>query len=68
MQRRPFFAVCATAGLSAALLSAAVQAQEAPVYRFSPVNQYGLELTARYWNPIIEYVSNKSGVKLQLKI
>jgi len=46
----------------------AVQAQEGPVYRFSPVNQYGLELTAKYWNPIIEYITAKSGVKLQLKI
>lgn len=43
-------------------------AQENGVYRFSPVNQYGIELTASYWNPIIDYVSNKSGVKLQLKI
>jgi phosphonate transport system substrate-binding protein len=44
------------------------QAGENAVYRFSPVNQYGIELTARYWNPIIDYVSSKSGVKLQLKI
>ena len=43
-------------------------AQDAGVYRFSPVNQYGIELTASYWNPIIDYVSAKSGVKLQLKI
>jgi phosphonate transport system substrate-binding protein len=43
-------------------------AQENGVFRFSPVNQYGIELTASYWNPIIEYVSSKSGVKLQLKI
>ncbi|MFM1909150.1 MAG: hypothetical protein RLZZ591_2827 [Pseudomonadota bacterium] len=47
---------------------APVQAQDNGVYRFSPVNQYGIELTASYWNPIIEYVSRKSGVKLQLKI
>lgn len=45
-----------------------VQAQENGVYRFSPVNQYGIELTASYWNPIIDYVSTRSGVKLQLKI
>lgn len=38
------------------------------VYQFSPVNQYGIQLTAAYWNPIINYVSAKSGVKLQLKI
>lgn len=37
-------------------------------YRFSPVNQYGINLTAGYWNPIISYVSEKSGVKLVLKI
>ena len=43
-------------------------AQGSGGYRFSPVNQYGIELTASYWNPIIEYVSGKSGVKLQLKI
>ena len=38
------------------------------VYRFSPVNQYDIQLTAAYWNPIIDYVSEKSGVKLNLKI
>ena len=38
------------------------------VYRFSPVNQYGIALTAAYWNPVIAYVSERSGVKLQLRI
>jgi phosphonate transport system substrate-binding protein len=37
-------------------------------YNFSPVNQFGIQLTAAYWNPIISYVSEKSGVKLNLKI
>ncbi|MDD0810500.1 phosphate/phosphite/phosphonate ABC transporter substrate-binding protein [Curvibacter sp. RS43] len=41
---------------------------EPNTYRFSPVNQYGINLTAAYWNPIIAYVSEKSGIKLQLKI
>lgn len=45
-----------------------VQAQPDGTYRFSPVNQYGINLTAAYWNPIISYVSEKSGVKLQLKL
>ena len=49
-------------------LCPAVWAQDNGVYRFSPVNQYGLELTASYWNPIIDYVSTKSGVPLKLKI
>jgi phosphonate transport system substrate-binding protein len=43
-------------------------AQGAEGYRFSPVNQYGINLTAAYWNPIIGYVSEKSGVKLTLRI
>lgn len=43
-------------------------AQSASAYRFSPVNQYGLELTARYWNPIIDYVAAKAGVKIELKV
>jgi phosphonate transport system substrate-binding protein len=43
------------------------QAQQA-TYNFSPVNQYDINLTAAYWNPIIAYVSEKSGVKLNLKI
>lgn len=42
-------------------------AQES-AYRFSPVNQYDINLTAAYWNPIIQYVSETSGVKLALKI
>ena len=37
-------------------------------YRFSPVNQYGINLTAEYWNPIISYITEKSGVALELKI
>lgn len=46
----------------------AALAQDNTIYRFSPVNQYGINLTAAYWNPIIAYVSEKSGVRLQLKI
>ncbi|CAM8642644.1 PhnD ABC-type phosphate/phosphonate transport system, periplasmic component [Comamonadaceae bacterium] len=63
--RQWLFAAAASLSLAAAVPSFA---QDTPVYRFSPVNQYGLELTARYWNPIMEYITAKSGVKLQLKI
>lgn len=41
---------------------------EGASYRFSPVNQWDIGKTAAYWNPIIKYVSDKSGVKLELKI
>jgi phosphonate transport system substrate-binding protein len=37
-------------------------------YNFSPVNQHSLELTAMYWNPILKYVSDKSGVVLNLRL
>jgi len=47
---------------------ASLAAAQQPSYNFSPVNQFGISLTAAYWNPIIAYVSEKSGVKLNLKI
>ena len=61
------FLACAAAALLLALGSPLAQAQT-PTYNFSPVNQYDINLTAAYWNPIIAYVSEKSGVKLNLKI
>lgn len=68
-QRRALVARCLVAGVALALncLPLAAQAQQ-PSYNFSPVNQYDIKLTAAYWNPIIAYVSEKSGVKLNLKI
>ena len=59
--------IAAMATLACLLGSASAPAGE-PVYRFSPVNQYDINLTAAYWNPIIQYVSEVSGVKLILKI
>jgi phosphonate transport system substrate-binding protein len=46
----------------------AVRAAPAPAYDFSPVNQYNLQVSAAFWNPIIRYVSQKSGVRLNLKL
>ena len=62
--KRVYAALVAAVSLLQAVPSEAVAAE----YRFSPVNQYGIKLTAEYWNPIIDYVSEKSGVKLVLKI
>jgi len=45
-----------------------VRAATAPTYDFSPVNQYNLQVSAGFWNPIIRYVSQKSGVRLNLKL
>lgn len=57
----------AAVAVMAATVPWTVHAQQAS-YNFSPVNQYDINLTAAYWNPIIAYVSEKSGVKLNLKI
>lgn len=51
-----------------ALLAPLLAAAQGVVYQFSPVNQWDINRTAAYWNPIIKYVSEKSGVRLQLKI
>jgi phosphonate transport system substrate-binding protein len=60
-------------GYAAALL-AAVLAVHAPgaaaqqAYSFNVLNQRSIALTAQYWNPILIYVSRKSGVPLELKL
>ena len=66
--KRQFLGLCAAvAALVLCASSVSVQAQTV-AYNFSPVNQWDINLTAAYWNPIIAYVSDKSGVKLNLKI
>jgi phosphonate transport system substrate-binding protein len=69
MSKRHF----AAAGLLSLLFSFSLSfsgaaTAQTPVYRFSPVNQWDISKTAAYWNPIIKYVSEQSGIKLELKI
>jgi len=54
--------------MTLAIASAGSAIAQTDVYRFSPVNQWDITKTASYWNPIIQYVSQKSGVPMQLKI
>jgi phosphonate transport system substrate-binding protein len=54
--------------LASALAVPAFAAADAPAYHFSPVNQYNLQVSASFWNPIVRYVSHKSGVRLNLKL
>lgn len=49
------------------LLGGTASAQD-KVYSFGVVNQRSPVLHAQYWNPILRYVSHKSGVPLQLKL
>lgn len=50
------------------LLCGQATAAATPTYNFSPVNQYNLQVSASFWNPIVRYVSSKSGVHLNLKL
>lgn len=53
--------------LALALGTAAPLASAAP-YAFGVLNQRSLQATAAYWNPILNYVSARSGVPLELHI
>jgi phosphonate transport system substrate-binding protein len=50
-----------------AVMHSTVLAAERP-YTFNVLNQRSVALTAQYWNPILTYVSKKSGVPLELKL
>jgi len=41
---------------------------EARIFSFNVLNHRSVALTALYWNPILSYVSQKSGVPLELKL
>jgi phosphonate transport system substrate-binding protein len=49
------------------VLAPLASAQEAP-YTFNVLNQRTVALTSQYWNPILLYVSRKSGVPLELRL
>jgi ABC-type phosphate/phosphonate transport system substrate-binding protein len=54
--------------ISATAFSNAGQPATARLYNFSPVNQQSLQVSAGFWNPILAYVSAKSGVELNLRL
>jgi phosphonate transport system substrate-binding protein len=54
--------------LAAALAVHAPGAAAQQAYSFNVLNQRSIALTAQYWNPILTYVSRKSGVPLELKL
>jgi phosphonate transport system substrate-binding protein len=51
-----------------AWLAAPVGAQDERTYSFGVLSQRSAVLTAQYWNPILDYVKQKSGVALNLKV
>ena len=52
----------------AALLAGPNPAAAAEPLRFGVVNQRSPQLTAQYWNPILGYVSQRSGVAIELRL
>jgi phosphonate transport system substrate-binding protein len=59
---------CSGLALAALLtLGSTARAADEP-YTFNVLNQRSVALTAQYWNPILLYVSRKSGVPLELKL
>jgi phosphonate transport system substrate-binding protein len=65
---RPHIVHLVPAILAGLLAAGAARVGGTPVYHFSPVNQYNLQVSAGFWNPIIRYVSRRSGVPLDLKL
>ncbi len=59
--------IAAAACLFSAMGAATCQA-EGKSYSFGVLSQRSAVLTAQYWNPILDHVSRKTGVGLQLKI
>jgi len=59
------------AGAAMLLAAAGVHSADAPgqkAYAFYVLNQRPIALTAQYWNPILTYLTKKSGVPLELKL
>jgi phosphonate transport system substrate-binding protein len=54
--------------LTAMLSLSSIAGAAERVYAFNVLNQRSVALTAQYWNPILIYVSRKSGVPLELKL
>jgi phosphonate transport system substrate-binding protein len=54
--------------LALALLMGSPFAAAGEVRSFGVINQRSALLTARYWNPILDYVGRKSGVTLELRM
>ncbi len=64
-------ALCRAAVFVAAALVMQPEAHSAdgePPYLFNVLNHRSVSLTAQYWNPILVYVSRKSGVPLELRV
>jgi phosphonate transport system substrate-binding protein len=51
-----------------AFIGSCSSAQAQEILRFGVINQRSIQLTARYWNPILKYVGEKTGEKIRLSM
>lgn len=63
----PMTSIASALAIHLVLMGTAVAAAP-PCYNFSPVNQFNVQVSASFWNPIISYVSSKSRVCMKLKL
>lgn len=62
------FPLIRIAFLAAALVSLRPALADSQAYSFNVLNHRSVALTAQYWNPILGYVADKSGVELELRL
>ncbi|HTY04085.1 MAG TPA: phosphate/phosphite/phosphonate ABC transporter substrate-binding protein [Rhodocyclaceae bacterium] len=55
-------------GLALLVITVAPMVRGEEVYSFGPATQRSPMLQAQHWNPILDYVSRRAGVKLVLKV
>lgn len=67
-ERRQFTAVLLSVITGALCIGSMPAAAQESALQFGVLNQRSIALTAQYWNPILQYVTRRSGVPLQLKM
>ena len=59
---------CLRTMLALFVLLALIPSARAEIYSFGVLSQRSAVLTAQYWNPILDYVKQKAGIELVLKL
>ena len=62
------FALALAACLGLFSMASTAAAEAHATYSFGVISQRSAVLTAQYWNPILDYVSQKTGVNIALKV
>lgn len=60
--------IFALLGAAVGLVAPVAALAQEKSYAFNVLNQRSIALTAQYWNPILTYVTSKTGIPLELKL